>query len=123
MKPSTILLCAALAAPVAAQAQSESEGGQGRSLMEEGARLFLKGLQQQMEPALEEFEGFAREIGPQMQSFFLEMGPAFKSLMDEVQDWSAYHPPEMLPNGDIILRRKAGRLPEEVAPEDGETDL
>ncbi len=118
-----ILLCAALAAPVAVQAQSESEDGQGLSLMEEGARLFLKGLQQQMEPALEEFEGFAREIGPQMQSFFLEMGPAFKSLMDEVQDWSAYHPPEMLPNGDIILRRKAGRLPEEVAPEDGETDL
>ena len=84
----------------------------------------LKGLQQQMEPALEEFEGFAREIGPQMQSFFLEMGPAFKSLMDEVQDWSAYHPPEMLPNGDIILRRKVEEAPLDSAPDlKNETDL
>lgn len=124
MKPNMILLCAALSAPVAALAQSESTDGQGRSLMEEGARLFLKGLQQQMEPALEEFEGFAREIGPQMQSFFLEMGPAFKSLMDEVQDWSAYHPPEMLPNGDIILRRKVEEAPLDSAPDlKNETDL
>ena len=24
----------------------------------------------------------------------------------DIQDWAAYHPPEMLPNGDIIIRKK-----------------
>jgi hypothetical protein len=52
------------------------------------------------------------------------MGPVFKSLMDEVQDWSAYHPPEMLPNGDIILRRKVEEAPQDSAPDlKNETDL
>lgn len=124
MRVYVIAVCAALAAPVApvmAQAQG-SEEDSGTSLMEEGARLFLKGLQQQMEPALEGLQGFAEEMGPQMRSFFVEMGPALQDLMEKVEDWSAYHPPEMLPNGDIILRRKQ---PEEQidTPEEGEADI
>ena len=42
-----------------------------------------------------------------------EMGPAMIELMDEVKDWSAYEAPEILENGDIIIRRK----PQEPAPE------
>ncbi|MEP2533459.1 hypothetical protein [Shimia sp.] len=118
MKPIMTALCIALTAPMGVQAEED----EGYNLMEEGARLFLEGLQLQMEPAIEELQGFAQEIGPEMQSFFLEMGPAFRDLMSEVEDWSAYHPPETLPNGDIILRRKT---PDEEAtvPESGETDL
>lgn len=68
--------------------------------MERGAQQFLEGLLQEMEPAWE-----------QMQGFMDQMGPAMLELMDEIKDWSVYEPPEVLDNGDIIIRRKA---PEEV---------
>ena len=56
-----------------------------------------------------------------MMGFLSQMGPAFSKLLDDVEDWTAYHPPEILPNGDIIIRKKT---PEErgtpQAPEQGE---
>lgn len=76
------------------------------SLMEEGARLFFKGLQQEMGPALDSLQGFMDDIGPGMQAFLQEMGPKLGSVLSEVKDWSQYHAPEMLPNGDIIMRKK-----------------
>jgi hypothetical protein len=45
-----------------------------------------------------------------------------RDIMDEVKDWSVYEAPEMLPNGDIIIRRKPDAPPPEVAP-DGAIDL
>ncbi|CUH76547.1 hypothetical protein [Tropicibacter naphthalenivorans] len=92
-------------------AMAEEEG---LSLMEEGARLFMRGLMDEMEPALKDLEGMARDMGPMLDDFMAEMGPALRDLMDQVEDWSLYHPPEILPNGDIILRRKT---PEEVEQE------
>jgi hypothetical protein len=74
----------------------------GPSLMERGAQQFLEGLLLEMEPAWRE-----------LQSLMDEMGPAMIELMDEVKDWSAYEAPEILENGDIIIRRK----PQEPAPE------
>jgi hypothetical protein len=65
------------------------------SLMERGAQQFLEGLLQEMEPALEG-----------LMSFINEMGPAMQDILDEVKDWSVYQAPEVLPNGDIIIRRK-----------------
>ena len=103
-----------LALPVAAQ---EDEGP---SLMERGAQLFFEGLTQEMAPALDDLRGLAEEFGPAMQGFFEEMGPAFVEIMDEVKDWSMYHPPEILPNGDIIMRRKVD--PEDEVPKE-EGDL
>ena len=117
MRHFVLAVSLALAAPMGAQAEEDN----GLSLMEEGALLFFKGLQQQMEPAIEGLQDFAAEMGPELQSFFLEMGPAFRELMSEVEDWSAYHPPEILPNGDIILRRKQ---PEEIGQsEEDEIDI
>ncbi len=84
-----------VAQPVAAQ---EDDGS---SLMERGAQDFLEGLLKEMQPAWRE-----------MQSFMDEMGPAMIELMDQVKDWSTYEAPEMLDNGDIIIRRK----PEEKEP-------
>ena len=105
------LLAAGLAAPVASE---ETENG--LSLMERGAQLFMEGILREMEPALEGFE----DIGPQLRDFAREMGPALGELLEQVQDWSAYHPPEILPNGDIIIRRKQ---PEDEPESGGSIDL
>ncbi|WP_299917722.1 hypothetical protein [uncultured Roseobacter sp.] len=73
------------------------------SMMERGAQQFLEGLLLEMEPAFESMRGFMDE-----------MGPAFADLMGQIEDWSAYEAPEILDNGDIIIRRK----PEEISPEE-----
>ena len=64
------------ATPLSAQDEES-----GRDLMTEALRLFMKGLMQEVEPALD-------DLG---------------NLLDNLD---AYHPPEVLPNGDIIIRRK-----------------
>ncbi len=89
-----------------AAAQDTGEGEQGRSLMQEGAELFWEGLRQEMQPGLEALRERADEMEPAMRDFIEQMGPALADLLDEMGDLSAYHPPEKLPNGDIILRRK-----------------
>jgi len=95
--------------------------------MERGAELFFEGLKQEMAPALNDLRGLAEEFGPSMQGFFEEMGPAFAGILDEVKDWSMYHPPEILPNGDILMRRKADPegedLQQEALPPSGPTDI
>ena len=78
-----------IATPLAAQED------RGRDLMAEALRLFMQGFMAEMEPAIEDLEGF-------------------------LQDLNAYHPPEVLPNGDIIIRRKT---PLEPGEEDGEIEL
>ncbi len=103
----------ALAAPLGAQEEPPTEDREGMSLMERGARLFMEGMRREMEPAL---EGLG-ELGPMFRDFAQEMGPALRDLMGKVEDWSVYHPPEMLPNGDFIIRRKE---PEPETEEDGE---
>ena len=95
-------------------AEEETEG---RSLMEEGALLFFRGLQEEMAPALEGLQSFMDEAGPSLQAFMTEMGPKLGEVFSQVKDWSQYHAPEMLPNGDIILRKKS---PQELELEEGE---
>ncbi|WP_424831138.1 hypothetical protein [Ruegeria sp.] len=114
-------VCIAWALPVTAQEEDS------QSLMEQGAELFFEGLRQEMEPALSEILGLADQLGPAMQSFVQEMGPALAELAAKIEDWSAYEAPELLPNGDIIIRKKpqddleeAPALPE---PSDGLTDI
>ena len=113
MKHLVLTVSLALAAlPAAAQEP------QGKSLMEQGAELFFEGLRRELEPALEDLRDLADQFGPAMQSFLQEMGPALAELAAQVQDWSAYEAPEMLPNGDIIIRKKPEPpLPESPAPE------
>lgn len=89
------------------------------SLMERGLRLFMEGLMQEMEPALRDLEGLAEDAAP----FLREMQ---RSLGEVVEDFDAYSAPEILPNGDIIIRRKDPLTPDapETAPtEDGAIDL
>jgi hypothetical protein len=92
MKPVVVATALWLSAlPAAAQ---EADVEEGMDLLSEGTRLLLRGLLAEMEPALRDLRG------------------ALDGL-------NAYHPPEMLPNGDIIIRRKT---PEEIeaTPPDGD---
>jgi len=109
----------ALSGPALAQ-EAEEEG---RSLMEEGARLFWEGIRREMGPALEEFQDRAQEMEPALRQFVEEMGPALRDLMDQVGDLSAYHSPEVLPNGDIIIRRKTPQELQDAPAPDGEIEL
>ncbi len=112
-KIATAALIVTLAAPLSAQ-EAEDEGF---DLMKEGARQMFRGLMDDLGPALDDLQGLAEEMRPRVRDFAQEMGPALRDLMSEVEDWSVYHPPEMLPNGDIILRHKT---PEELAEPDGD---
>ncbi len=115
----SILTCAAVMTAVPAFAEEESEG---KSLMQQGAEMFLKGLTEQMEPALEDLKSLSEEMGPQLRNFLAEMGPALGEVFEQVEDWTLYHPPEILPNGDIILRKRLPDAEKETAPE-GPVDL
>ena len=95
-------------------ASAQEQDSEGLSLMERGAQMFMEGILQQMEPTLKDLEGLGEEVGPALRGFAEQMGPALSDLLAQVEDWSAYHPPEILPNGDIILRKKT---PEEIGPD------
>ncbi|MEZ5675647.1 MAG: hypothetical protein R3D81_10590 [Thalassovita sp.] len=111
------------AAPVLAQDKED----EGFSLMEEGAKLFFKGIMQEMEPAMDDLKSFAETMEPAMRQFVREMGPALADVLKKVDDLTLYHPPELLPNGDIIMRRKQPAEPTPEAPTDnadkGEVEL
>ena len=79
--------------------------------MERGLNMFLEGLADEMEPALDEFRSLADEFGPALRDFAQQMGPALGDLMERIDDWSLYELPEVLPNGDIIIRRKQDAPP------------
>ncbi len=118
MKKLILIATLGLATPAFAQ-EGEDDG---MSLMERGAQMLMEGLMREMEPALEDLQGLAEEFGPALRDFTAQMGPALRGLLDEVEDWSVYEPPEMLENGDIIIRRK----PPEDAPQpdmDGQIEL
>lgn len=118
-----------IATPLAAQ----TEEGEGKDLMERGMELLFEGLREEMSPALKQMREMAEEYGPALFSFLDEMGPAFGEMLDDVKDWAAYHPPEILPNGDIIIRKKIRPepkpeatpvpVPETMLPPEGQTDL
>ena len=81
----------------------------GVSLLQQGAKLLLKGLMSNMEPAMQD-----------MGRAITEMQPALNDLLAMIGDLTQYHAPEMLENGDIILRHKT---PAELAPKAPEIDL
>ena len=92
-----LALCALLAfTPVHAQDTDQNNDlSDGMGLLSEGTKLLLRGLMREIEPALRDLEG-------------------------ALQDLNAYHAPEILPNGDILIRRKEPKIPE---PEEDEIDL
>lgn len=116
-----IALTATLALALALPAQAEdSKAEEGFGLMEKGARLLFEGLLNEMQPALRDMEGLSEQLEPALRGFVENMGPALGDLLEQVEDFSKYHAPEILPNGDIILRRKSDA---ELEPPEGEVEL
>lgn len=74
--------------------------------MERGAEMFFRGILGELEPQIDEFRNFAQEAEPLMQEFADHMGPALVDLLAKIDDLSNYEAPEILPNGDIIIRRR-----------------
>lgn len=105
----TIAACLAVSSAMA-QAEDKSDLNEGLSLMEQGATLLFRGLMTEMEPTLKDLQGLAEE-----------MAPALLELKGMIGDFTNFHAPEVLPNGDIIIRRKT---PLKIDPlKDGEIDL
>ena len=104
----------------ASSLQAEDSGS---SLMERGAKLFLEGILKEVEPAVKDLQAMMDEMEPALKDFVERMGPALENLLEDVEDFSAYHPPEILPNGDIILRKKALKEQAEPLNPDEQVDL
>ncbi len=97
MKPAVLILAAAVLAAGAGQARdARGDMKQGMTLLEQGTRLLLEG-------------------------FLKELGKARIEFQGRLLDLNAYHFPEILPNGDIIIRRKVPLVVD--PPQDGEIDL
>ena len=75
-------------------------------LIEQSGQFFLRGLLQHLPDALKDLEALTGQLEPSLRSFTKEMAPYLRDLLQQVQDWSVYAAPEILPNGDIILRKK-----------------
>lgn len=86
MKRLVFILCL-LAAPAAAQNKDLEEGAQALS---RGMQLLMEGLMAELTPRMDELRGWLDEL-------------------------DAYHAPEVLENGDILIRRKS---PDEMDGED-----
>jgi hypothetical protein len=100
-----LALCVPLSAADAQEAPNappNPDVEEGMSLLEQGAQMLLRGMMAEMEPALNDMAKALEEAKPMLRDLIAMMG--------EVQN---YHAPEMMPNGDIIIRRK---LPGELAP-------
>lgn len=113
------ILIACLALPLPALSQEEGDLEEGFSLMEEGAKLLFRGLMSEMEPAIEYFAGLAQELEPALELLATEMGPALMELMQTLDSVRYYERPEILPNGDIIIRRSPD-APEFAPRKDGD---
>jgi hypothetical protein len=116
------VLCLAAVPALAQETPSpapRAEEENGFSLMEEGAMLVLRGLMSEMEPALDEMGKALDELGPALEGLGQEIGPKLRQLVAMVDDFKNYDAPVMLPNGDILIRRKAPLLPVEPDPVPG----
>jgi hypothetical protein len=103
-----------VAPPLAAQ----DEG----SLFDQGADLILRGLIEEVAPPLQELAGIGAEVLPTFQLLAEEMGPGFVEVFKRIDSISNYEPPQILPNGDIILRRSADApawTPSDSEPDSG----
>lgn len=118
------LLLIALALPV--QAQPLDKGGdarEGADLIERGAGMIMRQLLREMEPALDDLTQLMDEIGPQMQQMIKQMGPKLEELLARIDDIRHYEAPELLPNGDILIRRKPDAPTFEPSAPDSEIEL
>ncbi|MBV1868703.1 MAG: hypothetical protein KUG69_12485 [Marinosulfonomonas sp.] len=92
---SAFCLAVCLAVSPASAKDGDGDMREGIDLLQDGMQLLFRGLMDELGPAILELEG-------------------------KIIDLSLYELPEVLPNGDIIIRRKAAP---EKSPGKGEVDL
>jgi hypothetical protein len=125
--PFALMLALPVLAETADPAPAPLSEDDGFSLMEEGAKLVLRGLMTEMEPTLNDMEDALAEMRPALEA----MGPKLQELVALMGDVANYDAPVRLPNGDILIPRKpdappAPGLGEPLAPlpgPNGEIDL
>lgn len=96
MKYTLLALCL-LITPATGEVPPAAPGDvdQGLSLLQEGAKLLFRGFIAEVEPSLDDMSAAIAAAGPQIMQLL--------ALIDDLQN---YHAPELLENGDILLRRK-----------------
>jgi len=107
--------------PLTTPTLAEEPKTEGFSLMEEGAKLLLRGMMAEMEPALDGMGQALEDAAPMLE----ELGPQLAELLSVMGDFRNYQAPEVLENGDILIRRKTP-LPDAAKPDPipkGEIDL
>ena len=130
MKRTVTALALSLCLALPAGAQQDGDTGEGLDMIGRGAEMFLRGILEDMEPALEEFaeetlplmEEFAEQMQPRMRALMRDLEPMLRELGDLVSDLDAYELPERLPNGDIIIRRKTPPPESPAEPDPDTTD-
>ncbi|WP_322891426.1 MULTISPECIES: AAA+ family ATPase [unclassified Yoonia] len=120
----TLVLTVLLAGPAPAQSADDAPSG-GFNLVEEGARMIMRGLIEEMSPTIDSLRDTLEEMGPVVGDFLREMGPGLATFLNRVDDVRHYELPEFLPNGDIIMRRKptAPLFMPDTATDGGEIEL
>lgn len=115
MKPSWTALIVALALPALPAAAQDrppdapADLSEGAELMQRGFQSMLRGLFSEMGPVLD-------EMGRALDG----MRPMAEQMLQLIDDIGNYEAPVILPNGDILIRRK----PRPPAPlKEGEVDL
>ena len=85
----------------------------GKSLVERGADMFLRGLLQEMAPEIDDMQ---KGLGAAAE----QLGPKLREILALIDDVRNYQAPERLPNGDIVIRRLPGapKPPPLPAPDD-----
>ena len=113
-----LILPCALALSLAAS-PSHAQEAEEPDLIERGLSMFFEGLLGEVAPELDKMQQALQDMQPQMEKLI--------GLMGDVQHYEA---PERLPNGDALIRRKAGAPPPPALPEGdaeappvGSTDL
>lgn len=99
MRTAAAILCLGLAAPAAGQ------DAEGPGPVERGVESMLRGLMAEMAPAIDDLETTMTLL---------------EGIVGRIEEYEA---PRMLPNGDIVIRRRRAPPGPEIAPGDGEVEL
>lgn len=106
-----LVLCIAL--PVSAETD-DTGVDQGFNLLEQGARIIMQSLLDDIEPELDQMrDGLQDAMGV--------LEPHLRDLARMIGQIDTYEAPQRLPNGDIILRRKRA-VPGHPFGPNGETE-
>lgn len=121
------LICLTLAAPLPALAEAPETpgtpgtpqaGADNTTKMRDGLRLLFEGLSGGLDETLDGMDEAARDAAPKLRDFVARMGPALIEALGKVGDLANYEAPVVLPNGDILIKRKE-EAPDYLPPVEG----